>query len=180
MTTLGFNLRKTLASSTRASKRVEKPPVRHVQVDPRGDAQDLAGTLRLRQPYLRSRRVRSRLAVRQIDDSYSVTLASQPGVSICNPHDSDTIKDLQESLMKFGLAVACIYLFSALSTAQTATTEETPRISLDVPSGAPLRLYLTKRILQTGRRSRGGKTSGTGLCVRPRGGSRRDGGCRAK
>jgi hypothetical protein len=48
--------------------------------------------------------------------------------------------------MKIGLAVACVYLFSALATAQTAGNEEIPRISLDVPSGAPLRLYLTKRI----------------------------------
>jgi hypothetical protein len=44
------------------------------------------------------------------------------------------------------LALACIPFFSASASAQTATDEETPRISLNVPSGAPLRLYLTKRV----------------------------------
>jgi hypothetical protein len=48
--------------------------------------------------------------------------------------------------MKIGLLVACVSLFSALATAQTPANEETPRVSLDVPSGAPLRLYLTKRL----------------------------------
>src|ERR1700732_3750510 len=48
--------------------------------------------------------------------------------------------------MKIGLLVACVFLFSALATAQTPANEETPRVSLDVPSGAPLRLYLTKRL----------------------------------
>lgn len=56
--------------------------------------------------------------------------------------------------MKIGLGkagpgvvpVACIFLFAPLASAQTAGKEETPRISLNVPSGAPLRLYLTKRI----------------------------------
>jgi len=51
--------------------------------------------------------------------------------------------------MKVGLgiiAVACTSLFTASATAQTAAEEETPRISLSVPSGAPLRLYLTKRV----------------------------------
>src|ERR1700730_4249537 len=52
-------------------------------------------------------------------------------------------------LMKVGLgivAVACIFLFTASATAQSAAGIETPTISLSVPSGAPLRLYLTKRI----------------------------------
>jgi hypothetical protein len=44
------------------------------------------------------------------------------------------------------LAIACISLCSASATAQTAADEETPRIALSVPSGAPLRLYLTKRV----------------------------------
>jgi hypothetical protein len=45
------------------------------------------------------------------------------------------------------MAVACISLFAASATAQTAVEKETlPRISLSVPSGAPLRLYLTKRV----------------------------------
>jgi len=44
------------------------------------------------------------------------------------------------------VAVACIFLFTASATAQTAAGIETPTISLSVPSGAPLRLYLTKRI----------------------------------
>jgi hypothetical protein len=51
--------------------------------------------------------------------------------------------------MKVGLgivAVVCIFLFTASATAQTAAGIETPTISLTVPSGAPLRLYLTKRI----------------------------------
>ena len=51
--------------------------------------------------------------------------------------------------MKVGLgilAVACISLFTASATAQTAADEETPKISLSVPSGAPLRVYLTKRV----------------------------------
>jgi hypothetical protein len=43
-------------------------------------------------------------------------------------------------------AVACISLFNASATGQTAADEETPRISLSVPSGAPLRVYLTKRV----------------------------------
>src|SRR3984893_362513 len=55
--------------------------------------------------------------------------------------------------MKVGLgivAVACISLFTASftasATAQTTVENETPKISLSVPSGAPLRLYLTKRL----------------------------------
>src|ERR1035437_9484494 len=51
--------------------------------------------------------------------------------------------------MRFGLgtlALACIPFFSASASAQTVTDEETPRISLNVPSGAPLRVYLTKRV----------------------------------
>jgi hypothetical protein len=43
-------------------------------------------------------------------------------------------------------AVPCISLFTASATAQTAADEETPKISLSVPSGAPLRVYLTKRV----------------------------------
>src|SRR5450631_1514817 len=52
-------------------------------------------------------------------------------------------------LMKIRLginAVACICLFPASAAAQTAAGNQTPRISLSVPSGAPLRLYLTKRV----------------------------------
>ena len=51
--------------------------------------------------------------------------------------------------MKVGIgtiAVACISLFTVSATAQTTADIETPRISLSVPSGAPLRLYLTKRV----------------------------------
>src|SRR5579863_10488748 len=56
--------------------------------------------------------------------------------------------------MKIGLGkngasvvpVACIFLFAPLAPAQTAGNEEAPKISLNVPSGAPLRLYLTRRI----------------------------------
>src|SRR6202051_3707580 len=51
--------------------------------------------------------------------------------------------------MKVGLSigvVVCIFLFTESATAQTAAGIETPTISLSVPSGAPLRLYLTKRI----------------------------------
>ena len=44
------------------------------------------------------------------------------------------------------LAAASIPLFSVSASAQTAAPEETPKISLTVPSGAPLRLYLTKRV----------------------------------
>jgi hypothetical protein len=44
------------------------------------------------------------------------------------------------------LAAAYISLFPASATAQIAANEETLKISLRVPSGAPLRLYLTKRI----------------------------------
>ena len=44
------------------------------------------------------------------------------------------------------VAVVCIFLFTESATAQTAVGIETPTISLSVPSGAPLRLYLTKRI----------------------------------
>jgi len=44
------------------------------------------------------------------------------------------------------LAVECISLLPALATAQTAANEETPKISLSVPAGAPLRLYLTKPV----------------------------------
>lgn len=43
------------------------------------------------------------------------------------------------------LAIASIALFSPSASAQTAAAEETPKISLTVPTGAPLRLYLTKR-----------------------------------
>ncbi len=49
--------------------------------------------------------------------------------------------------MKVGLnivAVGCISLIAA--TAQTPALEETPGIPLSVPSGAPLRLYLSKRV----------------------------------
>src|SRR5579864_4831507 len=39
-----------------------------------------------------------------------------------------------------------ISLLSALATAPTAANEEISRVSLEVPSGEPLRLYLTKRV----------------------------------
>jgi hypothetical protein len=51
--------------------------------------------------------------------------------------------------MKVGLnivAAVSIFLFTGLATAQTAVGIETPTISLSVPSGAPLRLYLIKRV----------------------------------
>jgi hypothetical protein len=51
--------------------------------------------------------------------------------------------------MRVGLGVivvACAPLFAAAATAQTAADQETPKISLRVPSGAPLRLYLTKTV----------------------------------
>src|ERR1700692_1077022 len=51
--------------------------------------------------------------------------------------------------MKVGLSigvVVCIFLFAASAKAQNAAGIATPTISLSVPSGAPLRLYLTKRI----------------------------------
>jgi len=60
--------------------------------------------------------------------------------------DSDRINAQEVSRMKIGLTAAGISLFAAMASAQTTANEETPRISLDVPSGAPLRLYLTKRI----------------------------------
>jgi hypothetical protein len=45
------------------------------------------------------------------------------------------------------LAAAGILLFSPSASAQTVSSDETPhQVSLSVPSGAPLRLYLTKRI----------------------------------
>lgn len=44
------------------------------------------------------------------------------------------------------LAAAYTFLLPASATAQTAPDDETPKISLNVPSGAPLRLYLTKRV----------------------------------
>jgi hypothetical protein len=43
-------------------------------------------------------------------------------------------------------AVVCVFLFSVSATAQTAANEETLKVSLTVPSGVPLRLYLTKRV----------------------------------
>ncbi len=39
-----------------------------------------------------------------------------------------------------------ISVLSALATAPTPANQEIPRVSLDVPSGEPLRLYLTKRV----------------------------------
>src|SRR5664280_2310350 len=44
------------------------------------------------------------------------------------------------------LVAAYSSLFSALAPAQTVADEETPKLSLSVPSGAPLRVYLTKRV----------------------------------
>ena len=44
------------------------------------------------------------------------------------------------------LAALCIPLSPASAAAQTASDAETPKISLSVPAGAPLRLYLTKRV----------------------------------
>jgi hypothetical protein len=45
------------------------------------------------------------------------------------------------------IAAAGISLFSPSASAQTATADEAlPQISLSVPSGAPLRLYLSKRV----------------------------------
>ena len=44
------------------------------------------------------------------------------------------------------LALACVPLVSASAAAGTAPDEETPRIALNIPSGAPLRLYLTRRV----------------------------------
>src|ERR1700688_4813109 len=51
--------------------------------------------------------------------------------------------------MQVGLgvfALACVPLFSATAAAQTVADEETLPIALNIPSGAPLRLYLTKRV----------------------------------
>jgi hypothetical protein len=50
--------------------------------------------------------------------------------------------------MRVGPAIlaAAFPLFSVSASPQTAAAEETPKISLTVPSGAPLRLYLTKRV----------------------------------
>jgi hypothetical protein len=50
--------------------------------------------------------------------------------------------------IRFGiLAAAGISLFSLSASAQTASADEAlPQISLSIPSGAPLRLYLAKRI----------------------------------
>jgi len=51
--------------------------------------------------------------------------------------------------MKFAwgfFALACVSLFPSSATAQTAEGESTPGISLSVPPGAPLRLYLTGRV----------------------------------
>lgn len=51
--------------------------------------------------------------------------------------------------MRVGLgvfALACIPLFSVTAAAQSATDEETLPIALNIPSGTPLRLYLTKRV----------------------------------
>jgi len=44
------------------------------------------------------------------------------------------------------VAVAYISLLTASASAQTTAENDAPRISLKVPSGAPLRLYLTKRV----------------------------------
>ena len=46
----------------------------------------------------------------------------------------------------FFAAVGIISLFSVSASAQTTADEENPKISLSVPSGAPLRLYLAKRV----------------------------------
>jgi hypothetical protein len=43
-------------------------------------------------------------------------------------------------------AVVGVFLFSASATAQTAADKETLKVSLSVPSGVPLRLYLTRRV----------------------------------
>jgi hypothetical protein len=51
--------------------------------------------------------------------------------------------------MKFGLsniAIPLILLVTKSAAGQTAAGIETPTVSLNVPSGAPLRVYLTKRI----------------------------------
>jgi hypothetical protein len=49
--------------------------------------------------------------------------------------------------VELGVLVAAWYsLFSAWAPAQTVADEETPKLSLRVPSGAPLRVYLTKRV----------------------------------
>jgi hypothetical protein len=73
-------------------------------------------------------------------------------------------------LMKVGLGIVAavyIFLFTASATAQTTAGIETPTISLSVPSGAPLRLLFDQADIETDRGSGGGKTTGTGLCVRP-------------
>ena len=44
------------------------------------------------------------------------------------------------------LAVAFSSLFVASAVAQTAPDEGASKVSLNVPAGAPLRLYLTKRV----------------------------------
>jgi hypothetical protein len=47
----------------------------------------------------------------------------------------------------FGILAIGIFFFSPSASAQTPTADETlPQIALSVPSGAPLRLYLAKRI----------------------------------
>jgi hypothetical protein len=44
------------------------------------------------------------------------------------------------------IGVVCFFLVSNSATAQTPADEESLKVSLSVPSGAPLRLYLTKRV----------------------------------
>src|ERR1700730_4152015 len=47
----------------------------------------------------------------------------------------------------FGILTALyVSLFAASGAAQTPPNDETPKITLSVPSGAPLRLYSTKRV----------------------------------
>lgn len=43
-------------------------------------------------------------------------------------------------------ALGATFLFASLASAQTTPDDGIPRISLRVPTGAPLRLYLTKRV----------------------------------
>ena len=74
---LGFVPAEHLGQRDASLERVEQPAVGHVEVDPPRGPQDLAGPLRLGEPNLRSRRVRGRLAIGQVDDPHGVTASSQ-------------------------------------------------------------------------------------------------------
>jgi hypothetical protein len=68
---------------------------------------------------------------------------------------------------RLALPLVLVVLASPRGKAQDAANDQTQSISLTVPAGVPLRLYLTKRVPKKAKCTRRGETSDSAVRVRP-------------